>query len=208
MLISLPVHNSTPGIASFADDIKRKGSLQDHSIRIFSTREDGDLAFQIADSLSDHFRSVTTQTLPPAKRNGIKLANDMFLAAFKWQFNYKPAEGEIKDPPMLYLDPTYRPVANNWVDQLQAEFYLRDAPAVMARVMVDGGVSDKQVKTTLGPVILGSKFLRDCTLVDFLDDREHWRTRMWRELVRDCHNTLQIGHGSKSLLKPTKKVTN
>lgn len=206
MIIALPVHRSTPGIETIANDFKKKGSLKDHSLRVISTRADEDLAFNIADALADHFRSVTTQTLATGPRNGTKLANDMFFAAFKWHFGYKPGEGEIQDPPMMYFDPTYRPVAVNWVDQIQAEFYLKDSPAVLARTLTEGRGTTFS-RTTVGPVVIGRKFLRDCTLIDFLGDREHWRVRMRHELAKDCVETLQIGHGNKSLLKPVKKVT-
>lgn len=203
MLIAIPIHNTTPGLDSLAMDLKKKGTLKDHVLRVISTREDENLAFEIADALSDHFRAVTIQTLVPAKRNGNKLANDMFLAAFKWQFGYKPAAGEIADQPMMYFDPTYRPAAPNWVDQIQAEFYLHDSPAVMARTSTEGKGTTFS-RTTVGPVVIGRKFLRDCTLIDFLDDREHWRQRMRHELAKDCKETVQIGNGQKSLLKPAR----
>lgn len=205
MIIALPIHKSTPGVDQIASDFKKKGTLKDHTLRVISTRADEDLAFSIADELSDHFRAVTTQTLATGPRNGTKLANDMFFAAFKWHFNYKPGDGEITDPPMMYFDPTYRPAAINWVDQLQAEFYLKDSPAVLARTLTEGK-GTTFARTTVGPVIIGRKFLRDCTLIDFLGDQEHWRVRMRHELAKDCAETLQIGGGHKSLLKPTKSA--
>ena len=106
---------------------------------------------------------------------------------------------------MLYFDPTYRPAAVNWVDQLQAEFYLKDSPAVMAKTLTEGK-GETFVRSTVGPVVIGRKFLKDCTLIDYLDDRQHWRVRMCHELAKDCKETAQIGWGQKSLLKPSKKL--
>ena len=139
------------------------------------------------------------------KKYGIKLANDMFLAAFKWHFKFKPESDEVSDPPMMYFDPTYRPSAMNWVDQIQAEFYLKDSPAVLAKTLTEGK-GPTFSRTTVGPVVIGRKFLRDCTLIDYLDDREHWRIRMRHELAKDCQETQQIGNSQKSLLKPSKKA--
>ncbi len=205
MILALPIHNSVPGIDSIADDLKKKGSLKDHVLRVFSTKEDEDLAFKIADALSDHFKKVSTQTLPVAPRNANALANDMFFAAFQWQKGYKPDADEVKEPPMLYLDPGYRPTAPNWVDQIQSEFYLKDSPAVLARTLTEGK-GETYVRTTVGPVVIGRKFIETCTLIHFLDDKQHWRKRMVHELALDCKETTQIGNGNKSLLKPGKAV--
>lgn len=203
MLIFLPIHSSVPGLETLAKDILRKGALKDHHLRICSTREDEEIAYLIGDAIQDGFKSVTTVTLAatPKPRNPVKLANDMFFAAVQYLYKHVPEPGQPEDVPMLYLTTDARPTTRNWADMLQAEFYLKNAPPVMART-VSSGSGNTFKRLTEGPVILGSKFRS--TMLDFLDDREHWRQRMCHELAQNLVETRQIGSGAKSLLKQVK----
>lgn len=204
MLLCLPVHRSTPSILGWSDAIRKKGLLQAHSLRIFTTKPDEDIAWDLGDQLSDHFLKVTVQILKPAPRNHIKLANDMFTAAVRYFADYKPvSDQEVPNQPMMYLDPTYRPKQAGWVDEIQAEFFFKGAPAVLAHFLKEG--SGKTYKlTTQGPVVLGRRFLETCTLIPFLDDKEHWRHRMCHELALESKDTILIGSRRESLLKEMK----
>lgn len=200
VIIFLPVHASTPGIDRLVDDFKKKGSNPAHSLHIISTRDDEDLAFSIGDALSEHFHDVSTQALAVPDKNLIKLANAMFFAAVKAYRGHKPAEDQVADQPMIYLDSTYRPTEKLVFDRLQSEFFLKGSPSVMARTETTGtGTAFKRV--TVGPVILGRKFLESTILIDHLDDKTHWRERMCHELAEHCTETRQIGRGQQSLLK-------
>lgn len=199
MLIFLPIHNSTPGLDTLAKALISKGSLPDHRLRIASTRDDEPLAFEIGDALSDLFKHVSTVTLPPLKRNAALLSNDMLKSALKWLREFQPEAGDVPDQPLLYMDPTFRPSERNWADNLQSEYFLKNAPPVMCRTESSGtGVQFR--RKTIGPVIFGRKF--HPPLLDFLDHTEHWRDRLVHEIAAVAVETRQIGAGGKSLLKP------
>lgn len=200
MLIFLPIHRSTPGIERLVEDFKKKGSHPAHSLQIVCTREDEDLAFSIGDALSEHFHDVRTLALPVPDKNLVKLGNAMFFAAVRAYRGHEPAEDQVSEQPMIYMDPTYRPQDKLVFDRIQAEFFLKGAPPVMARTESSGS-KDTFKRVTVGPVILGRKFLETTILIDHLDDKTHWRERMCHELAEHCTETKQIGRGNQSLLK-------
>lgn len=210
MLLAIPVHSSTPQIERLATDLKKRaGSLRDHVVRIISDRQDEPLAYMLADELADHCRKITTETLLPlaTPRNQILLANHTFLAAIRFLDSYQYGPDEVKDAPLLYLSPDYRPASANWVNELQAEYFLKNSPTVMGRTLTKGGKKDKDYqRVTVGPVIFGRNFSAQAPLLHFLDAKQHWRVRMQHEIAQGLVETKQIGIGQNSLLKPMPAV--
>lgn len=217
MLLCIPASSLTPQIDTLAANLKRRGPYPEHSLRIITAREDEELGYRIGDELSDSFRKVTTETLAPVPkpRNPVLLANHMLKAAVAFLESYKYAPDEVQDAPMLYFHPGYRPTQQGWLNELQAEFFLKGAPPAMGRTMTLGIRTDRNVKNpntrrvTVGPVIFGRKCLGRIPTIGFLDDKEHWRSRMVHELASGMVETKQIGAGGKSLLRemPPAKVT-
>lgn len=217
MLLVIPASSLTPQIDTLAKALKARGPYPEHSLRVITSREDEELGYRIGDELSDSFRKVTTETLAPVPkpRNPVLLANHMLMAAVRFLEGYKYAEDEVQDAPMLYFHPGYRPAQQGWLNDLQAEFFLKGAPPMMGRTQTFGIRTDKNVKNpntrrvTVGPVIFGRKCLDRIPLLNYLDDKEHWRSRMVHELASGMTETKQIGAGGKSLLRemPPARIT-
>jgi hypothetical protein len=218
MLLVLAVHRSTPNIEKLAADLKRRGGYPEHTLRIISSREDEELAYRIGDELADSFPKgrATTETLPaltprffqlPAPVQQTFLANAMFKKAMAFLEGYQYGPDEVPEAPMLYFHPLYRPTQQGWLNDLQSEFFLKGAPPVMARFEMIGLRTDRNVKNpnvrqvTVGPVIFGRKCLGNLPLLGYLDDKEHWRSRMVHELASGAVATKAIGGGKNSLLK-------
>lgn len=198
MLVLLPVHPTTPNLDTLVKDIQRKGKLENHVLRLVSRKEDEGLAFTIGEQLADTFLKVTTQSLPERKRNAIELGNDLFRAAYDFVRDYKSGPNEFPDHPLLFLSPNYRPSCGNWLDSLQAEFFLKQA-TVLGRT-----TTGPQPKSRLltGPVVFGKKFTEsNPEMLDLLEPTTIWRERLVWQLMKGSVETKLIGSGSKSVLR-------
>lgn len=199
MLIFAPIHSAVPSMTTFAADLKRRGKLTDHTLRLCSRKEDEELCYELGDQLSDHFLKVSTQTLPEKKRSAIQLSNEMFSAMFMFLRSYQAAPGELQNPPCLFMDPGYRPASSGWVDAVQAEFFLKQSPASLGRTLPG---KEPKSRVYVGPVLFAKKFAGDLETLGLLDDRTPWRERLQWLLAKDSVETKLIGAGSKSVIKP------
>ena len=109
---------------------------------------------------------------------------------------YKPDAGEPPNPPLLYLDPTWRPRKGFWLDKLQSEWFLKGAPAVM------GNPGDPEAPDFKGGILVGRAFVDRSTLLDQLPDNDHWRKFLAWELFRNAVVTDSIGDSDTAILQP------
>lgn len=207
MLLVIPCFRSTPNIEKIAEDLKRRGSYPEHDLLVISHRQDEELAYQIADTLKDSFNKVSTESLEGKYLTANHLANAMLSAAMRFYKAYKPDPVHPADAPMMYFHSLFRPVRVGWLNEIQAEFYLKGAPAVFGRSQLLDIRTDRNQKIenprriTVGPLVFGRKCLDKLPLLNFLDEKQHWRERMIFELAAGMTETKQIGPGGKSLLR-------
>lgn len=200
MLVITPFRKGLTAYKNLSDKIIEAGKLTDHTLHVVTTSEDEAEATVFAQDLSDQFGRVTVQTLKEADRPPIQLANDFFRAAARFIYRYAPLADEIPNPPMLYLDPTYRPVRNGWVNALQASFYLKQKHS-FGSFEVDG----EGAQIPVGPIILSKEFVAKSGLIDSLGGSAHWRSILKWEFSRSFEYSKLIGTGKDAVISPLKK---
>jgi hypothetical protein len=163
--------------------------------------EDEEAAYEFGQDVADRFLKSSFLGLPPAERNPVHLANELFRAAVKFHGNYRPAPNEFQNPVMMYSDPTYRPRALNWLGTIQSDYYLKQAPEVMGRAVAqpDG------TKIFVGPVILDKSFGKSSALINYMQPTVIWRKALRSELFKNAAETELIGTGSTAVFKPAPK---
>lgn len=205
MLLITPFVPGLTNYETYAADLKKRGSLVNHVHRVISRVEDEEEAYRFGTDLADLFLKSSFQGLPPAERTKSQLSNELFRAAARFAASYKAGEGEVPDPAALYMDPAFRPQKNGWLDSIQAEYYLKQAPPVFA---AKTKANDEGAKIFLGPLVVSKTFAGSSALLDFIPANQHWRNYLRWELTKDAQETDLIGTGSaESVLKqpPAKK---
>lgn len=197
MIIIIPVHAAVPKIETLAPDILKKGKLDNHVLHLISRKCDEELCRTMGEQLSDNFLKVTTRTLPDKVRTAIGLGNDMFRAAFEYRWRYVSGPDEYPDQPALYFSPDYRPMEHNWLDRLQAEFFLKQA------VTMGKTLPGKEPKSRVyeGPVVFGSEFVKNPEPLEFLTDAAIWRERLAWHLLKGSVETKLIGTGKSTVIR-------
>ena len=202
MLLCTPYVSPSPfDYKAYATALRKRGNLLGHTHIVVSTVENEAEAYEFGSELSDLFLSSSFVALAAKERGPIQLANDLFRAACRRVATYKHAEGELPNPAMLYMAPDYAPTTNGWLDLIQSEYYLRQAPLVMGRFSEDNLI--------VGPVVLGREFFKSSGLLPFIPDNVHYRNYLQHELASSSVSTNLIGPGSKdSVLRqtPSKKT--
>lgn len=195
MILCLPFHPSSPvDYDKFAGHLKRKGSMPNHTLLVVTLQQHEEQAFSFAMGLAGMFHRHFLSVVPDDRGTTLKHSNRMFLAACKALHEYAPDRKEIADPAMLYYDPSWRPVKNRWLDELQAEYYFQNAPVVFGN-LVDGSPVE-------GPVILAKSYPAKSRLLDFLPDNEHWRKYLASEMVNLGVKTDAIGSQEAAYIRP------
>lgn len=175
--------------------IRRRGKLLTHVHLIVARAEDEAEAYEFGEKLSDHFLSSHTSILPAARRSANETAVDLFRAAARFTHAYKHSEGELPDPAMLYMDPTYRPEEPNWLDQIQSAYYLKRGPLVF------GKFTPSEPKILQGPAVFRKDFIKVSGLLAHVPPSIHWREYLQHEIRLNAVETTMIGYGKTTILR-------
>lgn len=195
MILAIPYFPGLTDYEQLAATLKKRGQLGGHVLKVISRIEDEADAYAFGDSISSLFLKATFHGLETTERTMIQLSNDFFKAACRIVYSYAAEAGEVPNPALLYLDPTYRPSKNGWLDTLQTAFYVHREPPVM-------GTFENDEKLFAGPVIITKKFVEKSALVDFLPPDTQWRLYLRWELAKEAQETELIGTSAESVLKP------
>lgn len=188
----------SPGLTDYTDYtafLIRRGKLLNHVHLIVARPEDEAEAYEFGEKLADHFRSSHTSILAPKSRNAFETAVDLFRAAARFASTYKASEGEMPDPAMLYMDPSYRPSENGWLDKIQSEYYLKRGPLVFGKFEPNGH------KVLQGPAVFRKDFFKVSGLLPYVPPNIHWRNYLQHEILTNAVETTLIGHGKTCTLK-------
>jgi len=197
MLLAFPVLPTQDNTA-IAGVLRRRGSGQNHTLVVISRAEDEDIAFKFATELEDGFHRTLTVTVTKEGTSGIHNSNLVFREAMRVLTTYVPDRKEMADPALMYFDPSYRPVKNHWLDSIQAEYYLNNAPVVFGRTAPDAtGAPVMQ-----GPVVFSREFPKKSGLLDSLPENTHWRQYLCWELNNHAVKTNLIGAVDPAIIRP------
>lgn len=195
MILCIPYHPSLPlDYKKLASHLKTKGSHPSHSLMVVCNYRHEEEAFSFSMGLAKLFARQELVVTPDYPDEApVRASNRLFAAAMKAFHKYVSQPPEHPTPAMLYYDPIYRPVKNRWLDDIQSEYYLKDAPMVLAN-FVKG--------LTVGPVVFGSKYPKSSKLIDFVPETTHWRRYLASELVKDGVETEAFGESADAYIRP------
>lgn len=130
------------------------------------------------------------------------VANSLVAAAIRFASNYQPGPGEILQPPLLILDPSYVPTTEAWASQLQSEYFRNGASVLgvtenIPDVTVPVGKTTMQIPggaVFIGPVIMRQDFGKSATMLPFLRSEESWRATLRWDMLKSHAVTKLISH--------------
>jgi hypothetical protein len=200
MILCIPHHPRITDYAKFSLALRKLGTNPSHSLVVISNREHEEAAFEFQMGLVDGYLSGKSVVVPDIPgETPMQFSNRMFLAAMKTLDTHVPGPSEHPKPVMVYFDPTWKPFANRWLDDLQGEYYLNGAPLTMARFETRGD----GLPVTAGPVMFAKGFPQHSRLLAFLmDSGKHWREFLAWEIVNSAVKTDTIGRNKAASIRP------
>lgn len=199
MILGVPYHPAITDYKTLISDLRKRGQLLNHSLVVICHPDHEAEAYGLGTELSDMFQRSANSVVASSERRKFGLSNDFFRAAVRYVESYKSKAGELEDPAILYLDPTYRPARSNWMDSIQAEYYLNNAPKVFGKSKTD----DDGAKIFQGPLVISKNYYKSSGLINFMPENTQWREYLKWELTKNSVETNLIGNGSQdSVLKP------
>lgn len=198
MILAVPYNPTLPkGYAKLVADLNRNGRHPNHALFVVSQEVHQDEAFEFAMKVKDQFGRYFAVTVPTQDTGMIWTSNRMFLAAMDALKSYIPTPEEMQEPVMLYFDPTWKITRPRWLDDFQAEYYIRGAPVTFGNFRVKGEKARIE-----GPVAINSRFLKITKLIDFLPRDLHWREFLAWEIVNNGLQSEAFGRISPAYIKP------
>lgn len=201
MILATPFVPGLTDYDTYAAALKRRGECRNHVHLVLSRSEDEAAAIDFDGETADLFLKTFCRTVEPDGEGNVQLANDLFKAAVGFLNGYRALAGEPADAPMLYSDPTWRPVGTQWLNALQSDYYAQGAPPAMGRLKA----AENGDRVVWGPVVLGRAYAASAALLGYLPKNVHWRHYLRHEIGRGLRETATIGTGKGAVLKPAPK---
>jgi len=198
MIVATPFISGLTNYSLLADAYKKRGTMHYHVHLVLSDKVNEEEAYEFGKECADVFHSSKFIALPDFNRRQFQLANDLFRAAVRFAQDYQPGEDESPSAVLLYMDPKYRPIKQNWLATLQSEYHFRNNPLVMSRP--ETGDGDKRMFE--GPIVLRKDFGEKSALLDFLPPESLWRNYLRSELGKNHVTTHLIGGHNDAVLRP------
>ena len=154
-------------------------------------REHDEEVFDFMGKLYDYFGRQVKVSVD----EGGDLSNRFFTASLNAFLKYKPAT--VGNEPMMYYDPSYLPHAMRWLDALQADYFQNGAPKVFGDFNGEG-----EIPVTRGCLILAREYIKESTLIPYIQKGMHWRNYLAWELFRNGVKASGIGNTETAILRP------
>jgi hypothetical protein len=152
---------------ALAKAIRSAGTNPQHTLMTVAFRQDDDRSLEFSQSLDDYFGKHLRVIVENSPTTPVDTANRMFKAAVK-------AFRDSKYP-MMYFDPSQRPIMAHWLDVLQANYFRCAAPEVFGKFLSGAPV---------GSIVLSMKYFQTSTLLNFIPTGIHWRKFLGAEMQR------------------------
>lgn len=152
---------------ALAKAIRSAGTNPQHTLMTVAFRRDDERALEFSQSLDDYFGKHVRVIMENEPTTPADTANRMFRAGVK----------AFRDPkyPMMYFDPSQRPIMAHWLDVLQANYFRCAAPDVFGKFLSGA---------PFGSIVLSMKYFQTSTLLNFLPANTHWRKYLGTEMQR------------------------
>jgi hypothetical protein len=189
VIVTIPFFPGHTDYDRLTVSINSKGRSDGHHLLVVSRRADEEAAMDFEASISATFTSSTHRVIdPPRDRGRYATSNELFRQALTFLSAHTPRKGEPHDTPILWFDPALRASKKGWADAIQAEWFAKGTPKVLA---VRKSQANK-MKVTWGAVLFSKGYVRDSALLAHLPG-----TTPWREYLR--HEIEQVLVPSKTL---------
>lgn len=169
MTLTIPIISGLTDYPALAKAIAKLGANPKHTLTTLSTPEDDTLAYEFLETLSDYFGGLRRVIVTNTDGSPADKANRFLRAAID---AYLPTEEKY---PMLYFDPTQRPIVPHWLDVLQSNYFHCATPEIFGKFL-----SGKPI----GSILFSMKYFRTSTLINFIPPNKHWRSFLSAEMLR------------------------
>lgn len=166
MTLTIPISTGLTDYAALAKTIAKLGTNPKHTLTTLATPEDDTVAYEFLNTLADCFGSLKRVVIQNPTSN---LANQFFRAAID---SYLPTDPKY---PMLYFDPTERPLVPHWLDVLQSNYFHCATPEIFGKFLSG---------TPTGSILFNMNYFKTSTLLDFIPPNTHWRKFLGGEMLR------------------------
>lgn len=169
MTLTIPISAGLTDYDALARVIAKLGTNPKHTLTTVATPEDDNLAYDFLTSLADCFGSVRRVIVTHTEGTPIDRSNRFLRAAID---AYLPTDPKF---PMLYFDPTQRPIAPHWLDVLQSNYFHCATPEVFGKFLAG---------KPIGSILFSMKYFQTSTLLNFIPPNQHWRNFLSGEMSR------------------------
>lgn len=169
MTLTIPIIAGLTDYPALAKAIAKLGTNPKHTLTTLSTPEDDTLAYEFLETLSDYFGGLKRVIVTNTDGSPADKANRFLRAAID---AYLPTDEKY---PMLYFDPTQRPIVPHWLDVLQSNYFHCATPEIFGKFL-----SGKPI----GSILFSMKYFRTSTLINFIPPNTHWRSFLSAEMLR------------------------
>jgi hypothetical protein len=169
MTLTVPISAGLTDYATLAKTIAKLGTNPKHTLTTLATPEDDFLAYQFLETLDDCFGKLKRVIVTNADGSLADRANRFLRAAID---SYLPTDERY---PMLYFDPTERPLVPHWLDVLQSNYFHCATPEIFGKFLSG---------TPTGSILFNMNYFKTSTLINFIPPNTHWRKFLGGEMLR------------------------
>lgn len=209
MIVSIPFVLSLTNYATLAEKLRNVGPYGTHTLHVIAQPQESEAATEFFDAIKDLFHTSALHYLRPDSRKSIRLSNDLFHTAAAAASRHQITNGEVVGCPFMYYDPTRYPIAKEWAELVQVEWF-KNAKAVLGCPVTAPDVSvmssGREVKVQggirfNGHIIINKDFWEKSGLINNLSPAVHWRDSLRYELAASHAVSILLGKGTTSLFK-------
>lgn len=166
MTLAIPIIPNAD-YSALAKAIRSAGTNPQHTLMTVAFRSDDDRSFEFSSQLDDYFGKHSRVVIENETGNNIAKANRMFMAA--------TTAFRDEKYPLLYFDPTQRPIMAHWLDVLQSNYFRCAAPQIFAKFLSG---------QPFGSILMNMDYVKTSTLRNFTPPNTHWRKFLAAEMLQ------------------------
>ena len=192
MTLTIPYHPAyAEHYPELADAVISQGVFTSHSVNVVAM-ESQTQATDFLSQMTKRLRHGYMTWVPELPESPTAVANRLFQTAVMAAKD--PRYIHASEAITLYMDPTWRPQKNRWMDLVLQTWNLRNRPLLM--------FARRPNPRILGPVLIHPDFQQHSTLFKFLPHDQHWRNYLAGEFLAHGVVCGTFGISSKCALVP------
>lgn len=192
MTLTIPYHPAyAEHYPEFADAVISRGVFTSHSVNVIAMESQSSATDFLTQMLKRFQRGYMTW-VPEIPEPPAAVANRLFQTAVMSAKD--PRYIHASESIVLYMDPTWRPLKNRWMDLVLQAWNIRNRPMAMF------SRDPKLVQS--GPVLLHPEFEQRSVLFKFLSHDQHWRNYLAGEFRANGITSGTFGKSRRCAVAP------